>query len=159
MAVQKKTSVAAFEAMLDLPENAGKTLELLAGEVVEKGAANRHCSAVAAKIIYFIMAFLARHPLGHVTGADGGYYISDEDYFVPDVAYISKERQPELPRKGFNPIPPDLAVEVVSPTDSYSEVARKVAVYLRGGTRLVWGAIQRHRRWRCIQPLARRRLA
>lgn len=74
-----------------------------------------------------------------MTGADGGYYISDEDYFVPDVAYISKERQPELPRKGFNPIPPDLAVEVVSPTDSYSEVARKVAVYLRGGTRLVWG--------------------
>jgi Uma2 family endonuclease len=54
------------------------------------------------------------------------------------VAFISRARQPQLPREGFNPIPPDLAVEVISPSDSYSDVSRKVQRYLRHGTALVW---------------------
>lgn len=63
------------------------------------------------------------HGLGHVTGADGGYIIGAPHYFVPDVTFISRACQPELPRTGYNPVPPDLAVKVISPTDLYSEVA------------------------------------
>lgn len=127
-----------FEAIAHLPENADKILELIDGEIIEKMASNPYCSAVASKINFFFMLHLNQHDLGYVTGEAGGYRISPQDTFAPDVAFISKIRQPTLPYPGFNPIPPDLAVEVVSPSDSYVEVARKVRNYLRYGTRLVW---------------------
>jgi Uma2 family endonuclease len=50
---------------------------------------------------------------------------------------LSKEKQPTLAREGYNPIPPDLAIEVISPTDSERNIAIKVANYLAVGT-VVW---------------------
>lgn len=139
MAVQKKTyTLAAFEAISDLPENRDRILELIEGEIVEKMPTNPYCSALATLIAYFMNGHVIEHDLGYVTGADGGYNISEENSFAPDVGFISKTRQPELPRRGYNPIPPDLAVEVISPSDSYSDVSKKVATYLRNGTQMVW---------------------
>ncbi|MEZ4669893.1 MAG: Uma2 family endonuclease [Anaerolineae bacterium] len=127
-----------FETISNLPENADKILELVDGEINEKVASNPYCSAVASKINFFFMSYINQNNIGYVTGEAGGYRISPKDTFAPDVAYISKLRQPNLPYHGFNPIPPDLAVEVVSPSDSYVEVAKKVRTYLRYGTHLVW---------------------
>jgi Uma2 family endonuclease len=58
---------------------------------------------------------------------------------APDVAFVSSSRLPEgrLPT-GFLPGGPDLAVEVLSPTDNPVDVQQKVRDYLEGGTRLVW---------------------
>ena len=57
---------------------------------------------------------------------------------MPNVSFVRKERIPAegLP-KGFFPGAPDLAVEVISPSDSYTEVAEKVAQLLEVGTQLV----------------------
>lgn len=139
MLVEHKTyTQTEFEAIVGLPENAGKILELVNGAIVEKMASNPYCSAIASKINFNFMTYLNQHDIGYVTGEAGGYIISPKDTFAPDVAFISKARQSSLPYHGFNPIPPDLAVEVVSPTDSYVDIARKVRTYLRYGTRLVW---------------------
>ena len=62
--------------------------------------------------------------------------VSGERY-APDVAFISVARQPELAKEGYNPNPPELAVEVVSPNDSERKMTRKVVNYLAAGT-LVW---------------------
>lgn len=62
--------------------------------------------------------------------------VSGERY-APDVAFISKSRQPELVKEGYNPSPPELAVEGLSPTDSESALRIKVVNYLAAGT-LVW---------------------
>jgi Uma2 family endonuclease len=60
---------------------------------------------------------------------------------APDIAFISKAR---LEREGIPPrfadFPPDLAVEVLSPDDMASEIARKVEEYLAAGVPLVWVA-------------------
>ena len=139
MVVQKKTyTLAEFEAICELPENRDRILELIEGEIVEKMPTNPYCSVLAARIVQYMGMFVDEHDLGYVTGADGGYNISEENSFAPDVGFISKTRQPELPHRGYNPIPPDLAVEVISPTDSYSDVSKKVAAYLRSGTQIVW---------------------
>jgi len=139
MLIEKQTyTMAEFEAIDRLPQNADKILELIDGEIVEKMASNPYSSLLASKINFYFMAHVMEHDLGYVTGEAGGYHISDKNMFAPDVAFISKERQPELPREGFNPIAPDLAVEVVSPTDSYKDVAKKVRTYLQNGTRMVW---------------------
>jgi Uma2 family endonuclease len=73
---------------------------------------------------------------GHVTGEQGGYMVAGERY-APDAAFLSKEKQPTLAREGYNPIPLDLAIEVISPTDSERNIAIKVANYLAVGT-VVW---------------------
>src|SRR5258708_23262705 len=74
--------------------------------------------------------------LGYVTGADGGYKVSGEDY-IPDVGFISKAKQPKRSHDTWNQQPPDLAVEVVSPTDRAKDIADKVANYLLADT-LLW---------------------
>lgn len=55
----------------------------------------------------------------------------------PDVAFVSTAQLTGDRTKGF-PIPPELAVEVVSPSDVQSRVAEKALAYLNAGTRLVW---------------------
>ncbi len=137
-AERQRYTTAEFEAIMNLPENAGKILELIDGEIVEKMASNPYSSRVSVRISRFVDIFVEEHDLGHVTGEAGGYHISEYNDFAPDVAFISKARQPSLPRRGFNPVPPDLAVEVISPSDSFSDVIKKVRTYLRYGTRLVW---------------------
>ena len=57
---------------------------------------------------------------------------------APDVCFIRREKVPETGEPtGFWTIPPDLAVEVLSPNDRYTEVAEKVAEWLAFGVRLV----------------------
>lgn len=67
---------------------------------------------------------------------DTGFQIG-ERVLMPDVAFVSTARLPEDLSKVFS-IPPDLAVELVSPTDVQSGVVQKALNYLDAGTRRVW---------------------
>ncbi len=80
--------------------------------------------------------YLLANKLGRLTGADGRYVIGGERY-IPDVAYISFEKQPHPSREAYNPNPPDLAVEVLSPTNDDEKMRVKVTNYLLVGT-IVW---------------------
>ena len=136
MVVQKKTYTAEeFDEWARLPDNADRRLELIGGEIIEVPS-NPYSSSVASRINTYIGMYLLQNDIGHLTGEGGGYMVSGERY-APDVAVISRQRQPELVREGYNPNPPDLAVEVVSPTDSEKNLLIKVANYLAAGT-LVW---------------------
>ncbi|MCA0455044.1 MAG: Uma2 family endonuclease [Chloroflexi bacterium] len=130
-------TITVFEKFCQLPENSERYFELIDGEIVEKLMAYPYYSEKAARISRYILGFVDEHSLGYVTGELAGYRISEQNAFMPDVAFISKERQPEFPETGYNPVPPDLAVEVVSPTDSYKDVAKKVRTYLQNDTRMV----------------------
>ena len=55
----------------------------------------------------------------------------------PDVAFVSNNRLPDDPWQEFDG-PPDLAIEVVSPTDVLKDIYEKVFEYLDAGARLVW---------------------
>ena len=57
---------------------------------------------------------------------------------LPDVAFIRKERAPTLDLELFAPVMPDLAVEIMSPSQSLAQARRKAKVYLRHGTAMVW---------------------
>ncbi len=84
-----------------------------------------------------------QHDLGWLFAADHGYRcFSWKPRLVrrADVTFIRKEGYPweQLSKEGFTTIPPDLAVEVVSPNDVVQELLEKVQEYLRAGVRLVW---------------------
>jgi Uma2 family endonuclease len=56
----------------------------------------------------------------------------------PDVSFIHRMRMQSDYLRGHIPVPPDLAVEVVSPNDLFFDVRRKAGEYVRAGVRLVW---------------------
>jgi Uma2 family endonuclease len=56
----------------------------------------------------------------------------------PDVAFWSRDRLPELPRRGYPNVAPDLVVEILSPSDVFTKVQKKVQDYLNAGARLIW---------------------
>lgn len=136
MIVQKMT-VEAFDAFTELPENADKLFEFIGGEVVEVPS-NPYASNVSVKFTIRIGGFVEQHDLGYVTGEAGGYMVFGERY-APDVAFISKVKQPELAQRGYNPSPPDLAIEVDFPStyESQRNLRIKTANYLAVGT-VVW---------------------
>lgn len=124
-----------FDKWVNLPENVGQNYEFIAGEIIAV-VSNPNSSKLGITIGRLIGNFVDEHDLGHVTGADGGYQVGDERY-IPDVAYISYKRMPELmSEEGYVIAAPDLAVEVLSPNDTTSQVAIKLGNYLAAGTTL-----------------------
>jgi len=126
-------TAAQFDEWVMRPENIERDFELINGEIVEKMVSNQKSSRIAARLLALIDTHVMQHNIGWVTDAQGGYSIGTERY-IPDAAYMSKSRQPEPSEDAYNPVAPDLAVEVVSPTDSYKDVSRKVSHYRAAGT-------------------------
>ncbi len=85
----------------------------------------------------YLGEFADDNDLGHVTGAEGGFVISANTVLMPDAAFISKDRHPQLTGVAF-PLAPDLAVEVISPSENSNDVLEKVKKYIDAGTRIVW---------------------
>lgn len=132
--------VTEFDRFVERPENADKLFEYIGGEIFEVPS-NPYASKIAMLILRKIGNFLEENDLGHLTGEAGGYMVAGQR-FAPDVAFISYARQPELVEHGYNPNPPDLAVEVLSDPNSAEEqsrLRRKLSAYLSAGV-VVWVA-------------------
>jgi Uma2 family endonuclease len=125
-----------FYQFIMQPENRAQSFELIAGEIIEKMVSNPRSSIIANWIMSRVTIFVDENDLGHVSGADGGYVVSGDRY-IPDGAFISKERCPIIPEDAYNPTPPDLALEVLSPSNTDEEMRVKLSNYLAAGT-VVW---------------------
>lgn len=137
MVIRHIMSVEEFDAFVNLPDNADTLFEYIGGEIVEVPS-NPYASYIGGRVFRRVANHVETNDLGYTTGEAGGYMVSGERY-APDVAYISKKKQPELAREGYNPSPPDLAVEVDFPSTykSQEELRVKVVNYLAAGT-MVW---------------------
>jgi Uma2 family endonuclease len=124
-----------FDRFIMLPENVDRSFEYIGGKIVEV-VANNYSSKLGMFIGSMMTVLVWQRGLGHVTGADGGYIVMGEKY-IPDVAFISRSRQPEPCHDTYNPNSPDLAVEVLSPTNDTGDMRIKIVNYLRAGT-TVW---------------------
>ncbi len=130
---ERRYTAEEFWEIAALPENEHRRLELEDGAIVDMGESRPINTIIAGRVLYFINAFVIPRDLGYVTGADGGFKLSNGNVRLPDVGFISKQRLSAIPKK-FR-IAPDLAVEVVS---NREDILKKVYEYLDSGTRLVW---------------------
>jgi Uma2 family endonuclease len=138
MTVRDRTyTVDAFWEFISQPDNADKLLELIDGEIVEVAASSAVPSIITVEITLFVGSHVKQHDLGYVTSAEGGFVLSPKNVLMPDMGFIAKERVAKLPERFF-PGAPDLAVEVVSPTDRKASVHRKALRYIKYGVRLGW---------------------
>lgn len=121
------------------PELADRRWYMIAGEVFEMSPVNRVHGWLASRINAHLTLFVEVHDLGEVHIEVGYNPPGDPStLLVPDVSFVSKSRLSQVPDTGFVPFLPDLAVEVVSPSNSILSIRRKAAIYLANGARLVW---------------------
>ena len=109
--------------------------EYIKGELVPMSSPSLGQAKVSAKITRYLQTYTSENQLGDVY-VEAGFKVGERG-MKPEVAFISTARLPEDESKG-SPIPPDFAVEVVSPTDIQWRVTEKVQAYLDAGTQMVW---------------------
>jgi len=115
--------------------------ELIYGELVMMSPAGFSHGEIASRIGRFIGNYVEENDLGVVLGAETGFVIEEPDLVrAPDVGFVSKQRVPKAQSDKYFRGVPDLAVEVVSPSDSKREIAEKVNMWLANGTISCWVA-------------------
>jgi len=127
------------DALLTLP-NDGYIYEVVDGVLVRMAGSGSRATRLAARLLIHLGAYVDAHRLGVVTGADGVYHFPGaETGLLPDVGFYRAERLPLIIDED-KPIPfaPDLAVEVVSPSQNTRAMAAKARVYRRAGAQRVW---------------------
>ena len=127
-----------------LPENADTIYELINGElypILAVGGkippASYLHSWVASTLMQLLVLFVTQHGLGRVYTDGTGYDPPNGDTLIPDLSFVSLERELPVTEKGIQPIAPDLAIEIVSPSNSDTDMLERVDSYLSGGSRLV----------------------
>ena len=124
-----------------MPSGGRTPLELVKGKLYEMAPAGGRHGRVAMRIGTLLNAYVESTGLGQVFAAETGFILqrNPDTVRAPDAAFVAQGRMPpgETP-DGYLALAPDLAVEVISPTDRPRDIREKVADWLNAGTRLVW---------------------
>jgi Uma2 family endonuclease len=146
------------EDLLSMPDE--KAYELVDGRLVERNM-GAESSAVGGNVYFQLREYCRDHDLGITWPADNGYQCfahAPGRVRRPDVSFIRRGRLPgDVPPQGWVKIPPDLAVEVVSPGDSAEKLEEKLEDYQKAGVPLVWVIYPEARKARVLRrvgPLA-----
>ena len=113
--------------------------ELVDGVLVEK-AMGWQSSSIGLWLASILYKFVLDHQLGRMSGEAGPYSLPNDQVRFPDIAFVSWDRIPvDADPKVFAPEwAPNLAVEVLSPSNTRNEMQRKLEDYFAAGVELVW---------------------
>jgi len=119
------------------PEHGGR-MELVAGRVVTEMPVGEIHALVAVRLAALLLAFVTKHRLGRVYVELGHRLSRDPDTVrAPDVSFLAREPGSGVSVR-FVDEPPALAIEIMSPDDTESDVAEKIEEYLDAGSQRVW---------------------
>ena len=129
----------ATEAEAVALNQAGVLCELIDGRIVRKDV-GRLETFLTAELIFELVSYLRKNPIGFICTPDLLVRFSPEGLYAPDVTFTSRSRCPggKLPREQVAEVIPNLAVEVLSPSNRTGEMARKIDAYFAAGVELVW---------------------
>jgi Uma2 family endonuclease len=135
--------------------NEGPRYELINGRLVERPMGAK-ASLIAVTLTSLLGPFARGQLLGLVFGSDCGYqcFVSDAKRVVfPDASFIRRGRLPnDVPPDGHVRIPPDLALEVVSPSNMAEDLMQKIEDYLQAGVRMIWVVFPKSRTILVFRP-------
>jgi len=130
------TTKLTYADYLRFPED-GLRHEIIDGEhYVTASPATRH-QRISRNLLYLIQNYLERHPIGELFAAPFDALLSDFDIVVPDLIYLSNERSRFLTSKNLQG-PPDLVIEILSPSTKSRDRKLKRDLYERVGVREYW---------------------
>lgn len=130
---------ATVEDVVTIKVRESRLFELINGTLVEKAMGYRE-SVLALAIASALRAFVVPRKLGLVSGPDGMMQLLPGLVRIPDVAFVSRERLPggHMPEEPVPALVPDLAIEILSPTNTEQEMLQKRRDFFAAGVRLVW---------------------
>ena len=132
------TAPMTLEDLERLPDD-GNKYEVSEGELIVMPPPKSLHSLVASRMIELLLV-AGKQIEGRRVLAEAGYVLSRDPLTVrePDVSVVSKERILSTDEDGYFERAPELAMEVVSPSDSAQDLEVKVQRYLRYGAKQVW---------------------
>jgi Uma2 family endonuclease len=143
--LEKTLTVEEFWELCHSPEYAGRRLELVEGVIVEMTPTGGEHGETTVDLTLLVGNFVKRNKLGRLSGAETAYILykspdpgQKDTVRAPDLGFVRLERAPEPFGPGFIPLVPDLAVEIISPSEKVGDVEQKLRDYLRFGVRLIW---------------------
>ena len=139
MTTSTKQRITTAEELIDMPDD-GYRYELVRGKLRKMAPAGSEHGDIASDIHISLGAYIRANRLGRTRIAEPGFILerTPDHVRAPDVAFVRRERIEVIGRQtGYWPEAPDLAIEVISPYDRYTEVDEKVADWLAAGTRMV----------------------
>ena len=122
---------------LHLPD---ASAELVRGQLLVREPPSTRHGRVQANLQYHVTVYVRRTNAGYVFGQDTGFKLRSNPDTVrgPDLAFVSSDREADLPDRGFAELAPDLIAEILSPGDRPGEMLSRVGDFLEAGTKLVW---------------------
>lgn len=134
------TKLITAEELLLMP-NTKYGCELVRGKLIRYMPTGVIHGIISVRIGGILSSFVREKKLGIVLGAETGFYIfqTPDTVRAPDSSFVGNEK---LAKHGitekFFPDAPDLAVEVVSPSDKKKDIEDKINDYLTAGVSIVW---------------------
>jgi Uma2 family endonuclease len=137
MSLMKSRKPVTIEDMYNMPKD-GRKYELVNGEILVSPGNWRH-TEIATKIAHIFATFLDASPVGKVFCDNLGVVLPNRNLRSPDVTLVRAEKLPDgkLPQ-AFADVVPDLAVEVLSPSNGPGYIATKIGEFLECGVTMVW---------------------
>ena len=125
------------EDVLRLEASEDRLCELVNGTLVEKPMGRKE-SMLALWIGFRLNGYLEKNNIGELSGADGSMRLRERLVRIPDLAFVLWENSPGEDAPAIPDLAPDLAVEVISPSNTKKEMELKRKEYFQAGTTLVW---------------------
>jgi Uma2 family endonuclease len=127
------------ETFMALPSDGGR-YELVDGELKDVGNSGMEHGNIGAYLGGLIELYVRPRKLGVTCDSSTAFTMKSGNKRSPDVSFVTKERLQGLKRlpKGFFQGSPDLAVEVISPSNTFEEIHSKLVEYFESGSQLVW---------------------
>lgn len=120
------------------PFEEDKRYELDEGELIEMTRPAYLHNRILKNLTYELEAFCRKSLVGEVLISENLYALSSSTRRAPDVAIILGDRQKELQGAKVIYVIPDIAVEILSPSETQRKIHRKLKQYFAAGVKEVW---------------------
>ncbi len=130
------------EAELEALPDDGFMHEVVNGELVMSPKNNFEHEKICTRLLVALEVFNQQHRLGAVRGSSAGYWMNNRNCRAPDISFIPKARLEALAfgpsTKRFFPEAPDLAVEILSPSNTRADLDGRLHDFFASGTQIAW---------------------
>jgi len=133
------SNITTADELLNAPSDLGRC-ELVRGELLMMTPAKGRHGAIAMKIGRLLLNFLEGRDLGEVFDSSTGFVVSRNPDTVraPDVSFLASERLKQQDLDAFLEGAPDIAVEVLSPSNTQAEMDERMSDFFEANCRVVW---------------------
>lgn len=141
-----------YDDYASLPEGSG--YELVGGQIIREPAPGTAHQRVVRRLAVALTQFVTAGNLGEVLFSPIDVYFTETETYQPDIVFVSSHRLNIIGEKRLEG-PPDVVMEVLSPSTGYYDLTHKKNVYERAGVKEYWIVTRLREQWTCSSWLHR----